>query len=66
MVFDTSEGDGYHIQVGVVHGAVGDCGDRVFPGIFVRIEDRDVLSFINRLAFGKKSLTSGTYAQTWH
>ena len=58
VIFDTSEGDGFHIQVGLVHGAVGDCGDSVFPGIFVRIENYEVLSFINKHAFGKESLPS--------
>ena len=34
------------IQIGTVQGAVGSCGDIEFPGIYVRLNDPAVSSFI--------------------
>ena len=35
-----------YIQHGVVHGAIGECGNPVFDGIYARIEDPEVYYFI--------------------
>ena len=34
------------VQLGVVHGGVGECGNTDFPNIFARLEDPKVLKFI--------------------
>ena len=48
MVFQTA---GEHfVQVGLVHGSDGECGDANFPDIFARLEDAEVFSFL----YGKK------------
>ena len=44
-------GDGeepYYVQVGVVHGGIGECGSKDFPGIYARLEDEDNLNFIRQ------------------
>ena len=33
-------------QIGVVHGAVSECGDNNFPAIFARLDDPQILFFI--------------------
>lgn len=33
-------------QIGIVQGGVGSCGDRKMPGIYIRLKDQDILSFI--------------------
>lgn len=33
--------------MGVVQGGFGGCGSRDFPGIYVRLEDEDILDFVN-------------------
>ncbi len=33
-------------QIAVVQGGIRDCGDRDYPGIFVRLDEPAVLSFI--------------------
>ncbi len=43
------------VQVGLVHGAVGECASLDFPGIYVRLEDKEVLDFIKLVAFGIRS-----------
>lgn len=35
-----------YIQVGIVQGGVGDCGDSQYPGIYIRLDDPDILAFI--------------------
>jgi hypothetical protein len=34
----------------VVEGGIGKCGDAVHPGIYIRLEDPDVLNFIKKAA----------------
>ena len=36
----------HFVQLGVVHGSTGDCGDPNQPGIYARIEDPEVWTFI--------------------
>ena len=43
----------HYLQVGIVHGGGGDCGNERFPGVYARLDDFDVLSFIYKIAFGK-------------
>ena len=47
----------HYVQVGVVHGGIGDCGSKVFPGIYARLEDEENLNFI-REAIGLRKLQS--------
>ena len=35
-----------YVQVAVVHGGVGRCGDADFPGIYVRLDAPEILSFV--------------------
>ena len=51
VVFETFE-EVYHVQVGVVTGAVGRCGNRDFPQIYSRLEDSEVLDWVKKVAFG--------------
>ncbi|TRY79521.1 hypothetical protein TCAL_12893 [Tigriopus californicus] len=39
-----------YIQVGIVQGGVGDCGDSRYPGIYIRLDDPDILAFIQSVA----------------
>ena len=36
-----------------MQGGAGSCGNDIFPGIYARLDDIDVLSFIYKTAFGK-------------
>ena len=38
----------------IVSGGFGSCGNTVFPGIYVRLEDYQVLRWIYRVAFGRR------------
>ena len=38
----------HYVQVGVVHGGIGECGSKIFPGIYARLEDQDNLNFIRQ------------------
>ena len=52
-VFDDS--DWKFRQIGVVHGSAASCDGSRFPGIFVRLDDTEVLNFIQREVFGSNS-----------
>ena len=41
------------MQIGIVQGGAGQCGNERFPGVYARLDDYDVLSFIYKKAFGK-------------
>ncbi len=36
-----------YYQIGVVHGAFGQCGDQNLPTIFARLDDPQILTFIH-------------------
>lgn len=44
--FISSANPPYYIQVGVLHGGVGQCGNSVYPGIYARLEDKEILDFV--------------------
>ncbi len=48
LVVYTSVSDRY-VQVGVVHGTAGRCGDRNFPDIYSRLSDERVLDFVRKV-----------------
>ena len=50
------------VQVGLVHGAVGQCASSDFPGIYGRVEDKEVHDFINETAFGPEPPVNTTDA----
>ena len=52
-VFDDS--DWKFRQIGVVHGSAASCDGSRFPGIFVRLDDPEVLNFIQSEVFGTSS-----------
>ncbi len=35
-----------YTQLGIVYGAVSECGHQVYPGIFVNLEDPDIYWFV--------------------
>ncbi len=43
------------MQVGVLHGAVGPCGSDIFPDIFTRLDDQEILDFVDTIAFNKST-----------
>ena len=43
----------HYVQVGIVQGSAGECGNERFPGVYARLDDHKVLSFIYKTAFGK-------------
>ena len=43
---------GNYEQVAVVSGKKGQCGDKNYPDIYVRLEDYEVLQWIYKEAFG--------------
>lgn len=53
VIYDTFAAEPHYIQVGVVRGTSGECGDNNFPDIYGRLENFDILSWINRFAFGR-------------
>ena len=40
-------------QIGIVHGAIGECGDIDYPTIFIRLDHPLVLDFITSIVEGK-------------
>ena len=42
-----------YVQVGIVQGGAGECGNERFPGLYARLDNYDVLSFIYKTVFGK-------------
>lgn len=38
-----------YLQVGIVQGGVGDCGDSRYPGIYIRLDDPDIFGFIQNV-----------------
>ena len=54
LVFnDKSSSPSRFVQVGIVQGGAGQCGNERFPGVYARLDDYDVLSFIYKTAFGE-------------
>ncbi len=51
-MYQNSETDSW-IQIATVHGAVRDCGDSDFPGIYIRLDDPTVFNFIFPTIFPK-------------
>ena len=35
-----------YVQIGVVHGSVGECGDQIFPAIYAKLDDPEIFYFI--------------------
>ena len=48
--FSTEHNSGQYrfIQLGIVQGGIGTCGDPTLPAIYVRLEDKEVLQFIKK------------------
>ena len=67
VVYEAIPGNAHHVQVGVLRGGIGECGDENFPDIYIRLEDHDVLSWINKIAFGTETFQSEqkTVSKTW-
>ena len=52
--YQTGGDEPFYEQVAVVSGGFGSCGNTEFPGIYVRLEDYQVLRWIYRVAFGRR------------
>jgi secreted trypsin-like serine protease len=50
---------GKYIQIGTVRGAFGQCGDRDYPGIFVRVDHPSIWKFISSIIQPKKDPSKG-------
>jgi secreted trypsin-like serine protease len=50
---------GKFFQIGTVRGAVGQCGDRDYPGIFVRVDHPSIWKFISSIIQSKKDQNKG-------
>ena len=48
------------VQLGIVHGSVGPCASADFPGIYSRVEDKQILDFIKFNDFGIRTTTIAT------
>ena len=54
LVFhDKLSNPSHYVQIGIVQGGAGQCGNERFPGVYARLDDHDVLDFIYKTAFGK-------------
>ena len=54
LVFNDKESNPYrYTQIGIVQGGAGPSGNDIFPGIYSRLDDYDVLRFIYKTAFEK-------------
>ena len=54
VVFNTEGNSPFHVQVGVVRGAAGECGSEHFPDIYARLDDFKILRWILQKAFGQR------------
>jgi len=36
------------LQIALVHGGVGECGDHRYPGIYVRVDAPEIYEFITK------------------
>ena len=45
-MYQDVEQDQQWSQIAIVQGAVRDCGDIDFPGIYIRLDDPEILNFI--------------------
>ena len=45
--------DPFYEQIAIVGGGVGPCGSNIFPGIYTRLDDFEVLDWVYKTAFGK-------------
>ena len=36
----------HYMQIGVLFGGVGECGNKDFPNIYARLEDKDILNWV--------------------
>ena len=46
------------IQIGIVQGGVGECGDKDYPGIYIRLNHPLVLNFITSTVESKTTTTT--------
>ena len=42
------------LQVALVSGGVGECGNKRFPGIYVRLNNPDIYQFIEKITKSKE------------
>ncbi len=49
VYFSTLDGSRKYVQVGIVVGGIGRCGNNIFPGVYVRTSDKKVLDFIKSI-----------------
>ena len=59
ITYQTGGDEPFYEQVAIVSGGFGSCGNTEFPGIYVRLEEYQVLRWIYRVAFGKRLTKPG-------
>ena len=59
ITYQTGGDEPFYEQVALVSGGFGRCGNTEFPGIYVRLEDYQVLRWIYRVAFGRRLARPG-------
>ncbi len=55
----------HYVQVGLVSGGLGACGDRDLPGVYVRLDHPEVLHFIKSVSAGESSVSFWTQWGAW-
>jgi secreted trypsin-like serine protease len=58
LMFKDDE-SGKFFQIATVRGAVGQCGERDYPGIFVRVDNPSIWKFISSIIQPNKDLNKG-------
>ena len=65
-MFKAVTGAFQYVQIGLTHGAVAECFGDAFPGIFVRIDNADVLKFIQNSIQSKQGKSKGRIFLQFH
>lgn len=46
LMYQDLEQNGQWIQIATVAGAIRDCGDQDYPGLYIRLDDPSIFNFI--------------------
>ncbi len=53
VFYSTTDGTAKYVQVAIVSGGIGRCGSNIFPSVYVRVSDKQVLDFIKGIMESK-------------
>ena len=51
VTFDSSLKNQHYVQIGVIHGGIQECSNDVFPAIIVRLDNPDILDFVQNAIY---------------